>query len=259
VNFVVFPPSTSLDSSNSALVAISPSIDAYIGHITTSFFGSAQLHAPSLPFCPGLEEWITNRHNGVKNMEVVGNGHGGWWGCSYSGKQQWNGLSNQLVQCLKPGNPHGEVEAVALGVRDSYVVVFEDQHLEWDLKGSYDKLDKKLGEMHGEELYYVSLNPYCAGQFFVVFSDMTASYAFAETDVYHALEKEMLQVARLRFVVESPTAKESGTKEVERDSEPKPELEPEPQPKEDESLVQEVIHDLKKDMMKDGIKDMMNM
>jgi hypothetical protein len=77
-------------------------------------------------------------------MFVVENAEGGWWTCANSGKQNYRGLIFDTVQFLKPGNPHGKTKNVAFGVDDSNIIISEDKHIERDLKGSYDTLDKEL-------------------------------------------------------------------------------------------------------------------
>lgn len=207
LNFVVFPPSSSTSTSTN-------DVDAYVGHAATGVFGSAKMNAPSSPFCPGLQEWVKERYHGSKDMCVVGDGHGGWWGTSHTKKQKWANLSASVMQFLKPGNPHGAVRTLALGVEESYVVVFEDGHVDWDLRGRYDVLDRMLEGKYDGEVGYVALDPYRAGRFFAVFTDMTALYVFGETEMWNALEEEMLLIEGLRFISQSPTAKMSAAKPV---------------------------------------------
>jgi hypothetical protein len=203
VYFVVFPPSTSTDSSGNAITTATPALDAYIKY-ANGLFGLLKLHFPTSLVCPGLKELC--RSPWGPSM-AVGNGRGGWWARSMSGKSKCSGLSGEVLQCLKPKTSHGIIINLALGVNNSYVVIFSTGRTEWDLKESYDVLDEMLATKHNREVIYVSLNPYCPGQFFVVFSDKTAYYSFPETETYKKLEEEMLSIEKLRFISKSRTAK----------------------------------------------------
>lgn len=214
ISFVVFPPketpdaSATIDADDLAESADEDSLlDPYIAYAKKGILGDSKFYFPPESNYPELKDWLDHRW-GTGGLQVVGNGEGGWWGLSTSGNTKWFKLPGDVRQLLKPANPHGKVVHMALGIKGSYITVFEDGHVDWDLKGSYDRLDEHLEGRTQGELVYASLSVYRPDQFFAVFRDATAIYEFP--DGSGELDEDFLAAESLRVVVESETAKHTG-------------------------------------------------
>lgn len=113
-----------------------------------------------------------------------------------------------MRQLLKPYHPHGKVVHLALGIHGTYVVLFDDGHVDWDLKGCYDVLDAELEARGQGELVYASLSTYKAEHFLVAFNDATVLYELPPgTD---DVDEDFLAAEALRVIVPSETAKHTG-------------------------------------------------
>jgi len=181
--------------------------DPYLAYVKKGLLGDSKIYSPSEAYYPELKEWLDRRW-GTGGLQVIGNGKGGWWGLSNSGNTKWVGMPGDVRQLLKPGNPHGKVVHMALGVKNSYITAFEDGHVDWDLKGCYDRLDEQLEARASGELVYVSLSVYEEDQFFCVFKDATIIYDFPKGS--DELNEDFLDVEGLRVMVQSDTAKHTG-------------------------------------------------
>jgi len=210
IHFVAFPATEQTADQDFQKALIPQTLEAYVGYCT-HLFSSGHVYSPPSPFClPGLAEWSKARSWWIDGIQVVCNGKGGWW-AQAGGKREWHNLTTEQEQFLKAGNPHGKVASVAFGVGDAYVVRFNDGHVVWDLKGAYDALDKRLeAELTSPgKLRYIALNPYHADQFFCVFSDASAIYAFPDEEDYKKLDEEILHGRGLRVIPDSITFKQS--------------------------------------------------
>ncbi|KAI9835326.1 MAG: hypothetical protein M1819_002470 [Sarea resinae] len=205
VAFAVFPPfETSVDDEGAA---DNSSPDPYLSYTKKAFMSDSKCYFPEEDYYPELKEWLGHRW-GTGGLQVISNGKGGWWALSHSGTTKWMGLPGDARQLLKAGNPHGKVIHMALGVKNSYIALFEDGHVDWDLKGSYDRLDEHLDTRSQGELVYVSLSVYKPDQFFCVFKDTTVIYDFPKGA--EDLDEDFLDAEGLRVIVKSDTAKHTG-------------------------------------------------
>jgi hypothetical protein len=165
LNFVAFPGSANgADTSSGRKVA-----QAYIGYHKKHGLKTSGLICvlPNKTLeLNGLEEWVKKQDKKTEGVEVVCNGKGGFWTRVSQGEKTKvfnQGLALETRQWLKSSNPHGaSPTCVALGVNDSYIIVYEDKHVTWDLKGCYEGLDKRLSQVlaTSTKLFYVALNPY---------------------------------------------------------------------------------------------------
>ncbi len=167
--------------------------------------GDSKLFVPSDDYMPALTTFLKGRW-GSGGLQVVGDGQGAWWGLSSSGSTQWTkNLPKDVRQLLKPYNPHGKVAHLALGMYESHIVLFEDGHVDWDLKNCYQKLDMELEIRSQGELIYVSLSAYSDRHFFAAFADATVLYEFPSG--CGELDDDFLSLDNLRVVIPSETAK----------------------------------------------------
>ena len=149
-----------------------------------------------------------------EGVEVVCNGKGGFWARISQGDKTKvinRGLAMETRQWLKTRNPHGAYPTcVALGVKDSYVVVYEDKHVVWDLKWCYEGLDKRLSQVLATStaLSYVGLNPYHKDEYFCMFDDCSCVFNFPDTEDFKAVEKLILE-SDVRVIVDSETLRQS--------------------------------------------------
>ncbi|KAF7314055.1 hypothetical protein HMN09_00564300 [Mycena chlorophos] len=100
-------------------------------------------------------------------------------------------LEDELQSELKVRRP----KSIALGVDGSWVVVYSDGTLGFDLRGAYPRVEAILRDTEGiarrngllvrnliysvpkkTDLQYISLNPYIAGEFYLVFGDASARW-----------------------------------------------------------------------------------
>lgn len=152
--------------------------------------------------------WLTKQ-----GIQVVADNKGGWWGLSKTGNMSFKSLPGDVRQLVKPSHPNGKVKHMALGVEGAYVVVFEDGHIVWDLKGTNDRLDAQLEERSGGEVLYVSLSPYRPGIFFAAFTDGTIMYDFPKdvdgSSMWKDLDEKYLEFDGLRVITSSESLKSS--------------------------------------------------
>jgi hypothetical protein len=202
---------------------------AYIGyHKKHGLKTSGLLYSPSVSTAKSdtLEEWIKNQDKKTEGVQVVYNGKGGFWArVERDGKPKVfdENLSIETKQWLKKTNPHGAFPTcVALGIKDSYVIVYEDEHVTWDLKGCYETLDKILSQTlaTNTKLLYLSLNPYHEDEYFCHFVGGSCTYRFPDTEEFRNLDN-LFKQSDLQVIIESPTLKHSTDPVVVPDSKPK--------------------------------------
>lgn len=213
VNFVAFPGSTGDTNIGTG------------GKITEACIGYHKKHGlktAGLIYTPpnkslaliGLEELIKTQDKKSEGVQVVCNGKGGLWAwINLSDKLAHfsHGLTIETRQWLKKLNPHGACPAcVALGINDSYIVVYEDKHVVWDLKGCYEGFDKRLSQVLATSttLSYAALNPYHEDQYFCIFDDWSCAFNFPDTDDFKGVE-EMILESDLRVILDSETLRQS--------------------------------------------------
>ncbi|KAJ7667259.1 hypothetical protein B0H17DRAFT_1210339 [Mycena rosella] len=85
-------------------------------------------------------------------------------------------LEEDIHNCIKTRRP----TTVALGVQGSYVVLYNDGTVTFDLRGQYplvEALIRNTSETSRRRgVMYVALNPHAAGQYYAVYADATASW-----------------------------------------------------------------------------------
>ncbi len=129
---------------------------------------------------------------------------------------KWKALPTAVRQLVKPTYPHGAITHMALGVNDSYVVVFKDGHVQWDLKGMYDMLDAYLQIYKSGDIAYVSLSPYQENRFFIAFKDSTVLYEFDQS--WTKLDEAFLECDDLRVIIDSETVRHTNPSSVQKRS-----------------------------------------
>ena len=92
---------------------------------------------------------------------------------------------------------------------DSYIIVYEDKHVTWDLKGCYEGLDKRLSQVlaTSTKLFYVALNPY-HDEYFCEFDDWSCTFNFPGTEDFKIVENLIFE-SNLRVIVDSETLRQS--------------------------------------------------
>jgi hypothetical protein len=148
-----------------------------------------------------------------EEVQLVTNGKGGFW-CRFETKKTYGfsrKIPNAPFQFLKAGNPHGWPVHAAFGVKDSFVFVYSDGHVDWDLKSSYSDLDKVFLKRltKPKELLFVALNPFAADQFFCAFSDHSVTYSFPSGEAWKEIDEFILSGTGLRVISDSPTLRSS--------------------------------------------------
>ncbi|KAJ7767893.1 hypothetical protein DFH07DRAFT_1009278 [Mycena maculata] len=96
----------------------------------------------------------------------------------YSWQNIPSGLEDDIHNCMKIRRP----TSVALGVQGSYVVLYNDGTVTFDLRGHYPMLEAMIHNMQEASrrcgVMYVALNPFIAGEFYAVYGDGSASWNF---------------------------------------------------------------------------------
>ncbi|KAK3702280.1 hypothetical protein LTR37_014991 [Vermiconidia calcicola] len=191
-------------------------LDPYVSCLKNGHIGDSKRSIPPTDYLTELKDWLKNCW-GTGDLQVVGNGRGGWWSLSSSGTTTWTTtLPRDSRQLLKPYHPHGKVAHLALGVNGACVVLFEDGHVDWDLRGCYDGLDAELETRSQGDLIYASLSAYQTGLFFVAFKDATVRSELPEGA--EDLDEDFVAAETLMVVVPSDTAKHTDIPVSERPS-----------------------------------------
>ena len=205
INFIVFPPVVVETQQGNPPDDHSSDPDPYVSYSKKGHVGDSKVSSPDDDYLPDLKAWLKDRW-GTGGTQVVGDGRGGWWGLTLHGNTKFTtNLPRDVRQYLKPYNPHGKVTHLAFGAEGAYVVLFEDGHADWDLKGQYAGLDRELDTRGQGELVYVSLSPYHANHYFAAFKNATVVYEFPEGA--ENLDDDFVSAEALRVIVPSATAK----------------------------------------------------
>ncbi|KAJ7026823.1 hypothetical protein C8F04DRAFT_1124359 [Mycena alexandri] len=87
-------------------------------------------------------------------------------------------LEDDIHSCMKTRRPI----SVALGVQGSYVVLYNDGTVTFDLRGQYPLVENMIRNTQEAArrrgVMYVALNPFVAGEFYAVYGDASASWNF---------------------------------------------------------------------------------
>jgi hypothetical protein len=208
LNFVAFPNTPTTGQVT----------DAYIGyHKKHGFKTAGVLFTPSPPSNLTIfEEWIKSLEKKTEGVKVVSNSNGIWASVECKKAVKWlpYNLPLEARQWLKKTGTqeHGLCPTcVALGKGDTYVIVWEDGHVVWDLKGLYNSLDQRLTRTlsTSTKLSYLSLDPYAEESYFCMFDDFSCAFQFPETEDFKALEKLILDRDPMRVIIDSPTLRQS--------------------------------------------------
>jgi len=223
---------------------------AYVGYDKKSFAGAGKLYSPpDMAFTlPGYETWVKQQSDKTEGMQVVCNGKGAYWAHSTKGFYR-GGVTDEQLQWMKVPGPHGYIKNLAFGINDSFVIIYNDGHVTWDLKGSYEELDERLDEILGKStlLSYISLDPFHTDNYFCIFDDSSCAFRFPETERFETIGNLILEQSPLRVIIDSPTLKHS-TDKLEAPVKPegkKP------------SLASTIIQDVAKKEMEDHLEDML--
>ncbi|KAJ7759793.1 hypothetical protein DFH07DRAFT_1023393 [Mycena maculata] len=96
----------------------------------------------------------------------------------YSWQNIPSGLEEDIHNCMKIRRP----TSVALGVQGSYVVLYNDGTVTFDLRGHYPMLEAMIRNVQEASrrrgVMYVALNPFIPGEFYAVYGDGSASWNF---------------------------------------------------------------------------------
>jgi hypothetical protein len=190
--------------------------DPYICYVKSGrFHFSPTIYTPaSGSKLEQLEDLLNDKdYKNSEEVQLVTNGKGGFW-CRFETKKTYGfsrKIPNAPFQFLKAGNPHGWPVHAAFGVKDSFVFVYSDGHVDWDLKSSYSDLDKVFLKRltKPKELLFVALNPFAADQFFCAFSDHSVTYSFPSGEAWKEIDEFILSGTGLRVISDSPTLRSS--------------------------------------------------
>jgi hypothetical protein len=241
------------DQSNAEINADATKLvsQAYVGYDKKSFAGAGKLYSPpdTAFTLPGFETWVKQQSDKTEGMQVVCNGKGAYWANSTKSSCR-DGVTREQLQWMKGLGPHGVVKSFAFGINDSFVVIYDDGHVTWDLKGSYEELDKRLQEILGQstELSYISLDPYDTDNYFCIFGDSSCAFRFPETERFETIRNLILERSYFRVIIDSPTLKHS-TDKLEEPVEPE---------EEKPSFAETVVKDVAMKEMEDRLQDMLN-
>ncbi|KAJ7473693.1 hypothetical protein B0H11DRAFT_1340711 [Mycena galericulata] len=107
-------------------------------------------------------------------------------------------LEDDIQNCMKIRRP----TCVALGVQGSYVVLYNDKFMTFDLRGQYPLVEAMLRNtqevIRRSGIVYVALNSFVAGEYYAVYGDGSALWNFPTAwaaDVT-AISREIRPVAR---------------------------------------------------------------
>lgn len=184
--------------------------DPYICYVKSGHFHfSPAIYIPaSGSKLEQLDDLLNDKdYKNSEEVQLVTNGKGGFWSRFGTKKTLSRNIPNAPLQFLKAGNPHGWPVHAAFGVEDSFVFVYGDGHVDWDLKSSYNALDKVLLQRltKPKELLFVALNPFAADQFFCAFSDHSVTYSFPSGEVWKEVDEFISSGTSLRVISDSPT------------------------------------------------------
>ncbi|KAJ6563287.1 hypothetical protein DFH09DRAFT_1158889 [Mycena vulgaris] len=119
----------------------------------------------------------------------------------YSGQNLPPTLEDDIHKCSRLRWP----TTVALGVQGSYVVLYSDGTVTFDLRGQYPLVEslirntQEASRRHG--LMYIALNPFTAGEYYVVYGDGGAAWNFPV-----AWSEDVTSISRQIQPIPSPAA-----------------------------------------------------
>lgn len=178
--------------------------DPYICYVKSGrFHFSPTIYTPASG--SKLEDLLNDKdYKNSEEVQLVTNGKGRFW-CRFETKKTYGfsrKIPNAPFQFLKAGNPHGWPVHAAFGVKDSFVFVYSDGHVDWDLKSSYNDLDKVFLKRltKPKELLFA------ADQFFCAFS---VTYSFPSGEAWKEIDEFILSGTGLRVISDSPTLRSS--------------------------------------------------
>ncbi|RSL55353.1 hypothetical protein CEP54_009399 [Fusarium duplospermum] len=120
----------------------------------------------------------------------------------------WRNLYPQCASCIKEKN---KVRHVALGVDNDYIVLHEGRGFLYAITRNYPILDSILDNVvgSGSTITFVALNPFVAGQFFLILDNDTAFFA-----VHPSLEGEVAEILREQGIACNALVKYNPTRTV---------------------------------------------
>ncbi|KAJ7823796.1 hypothetical protein B0H14DRAFT_1307783 [Mycena olivaceomarginata] len=132
------------------------------------------------PSCGRLARFIKNvATSGAHTTRTVFGPNASFFSMSPSGFCWQNlppALEDDMHACMKIRRP----TTVALGVQGAYVVLYNDGTIVFDLRGQYQMVEaiirntQEAARRRG--VMYIALNPFVAGEFYVVYGDGSASW-----------------------------------------------------------------------------------
>jgi hypothetical protein len=191
--------------------------DPYICYVKSGrFHFRPAIYTPASGSKLELEGLVNDKdYKNSGEFQLVTNGKGGFWSRFRTGRTDFTTLCRNIpnapLQFLKASNPYGWPIHAAFGVEDSFVFIYRYGYVDWDLKSSYNALDKFLVRWLTDfrKLLFVALNPFAADQFFCAFSDHTVAYSFPSSEVWQGIDKFILSKTNLRVINDSPTLRDS--------------------------------------------------
>ncbi|KAJ6529847.1 hypothetical protein B0H19DRAFT_1193388 [Mycena capillaripes] len=94
----------------------------------------------------------------------------------------WQNLPPGLEEDMQTGMKIRRPTCVALGVQGSYVVLYNDGTVTFDLRGQYPLVEGMIRNVQEAArrrgVMYVALNPFVGGEFYAVYGDGSASWNF---------------------------------------------------------------------------------
>ncbi|KAJ6524185.1 hypothetical protein B0H19DRAFT_1085395 [Mycena capillaripes] len=121
---------------------------------------------------------------GAHTTRTVFGAHASFFSMSTSGYCYQNlppELEDDIHSCMKLRRPVN----VALGVQGSYVAMYNDGTVTFDLRGQYPLVEKMIRDTQEAArrrgVMYLALNPFIAGEYYAVYGDGSASWNFPTT------------------------------------------------------------------------------
>ncbi|KAF7328831.1 hypothetical protein MVEN_02512200 [Mycena venus] len=116
--------------------------------------------------------------SGGHTMRTVFGPGASYFSMSHSGCSWQNlplALEDDILNSINVRRP----TCVALGAQRSYVVIYNDRTVTWDLHGQYPLVEATIRNAQEKNgVMYVALNPFIAGEYYAVYGDGSASWNF---------------------------------------------------------------------------------
>nr|GAT48617.1 predicted protein [Mycena chlorophos] len=128
-----------------------------------------------------LAEYIRKiaKNNGEHTLRTVFGPNASYWTMSLSGFS-WQNLPPILESDMLARIRKGQPSCVALGVGTSFVVLYSDGNVTFDVAEHYPQLDgiiRNVAESQRRKgMAYIALNPHAAGQYYIAYGDGSASW-----------------------------------------------------------------------------------